>query len=127
MASLELKTVTFDVAKKLSKLGFPQDCDIDYVYFGEYLINIDRDDIIKLPNFRTCPDEDIVNAPSLALAQQWLREEKDLEVYCVPYIDDTNEKFYFYEIVGYTSNRIPYDSYDSALSAGIEFIVNNLI
>lgn len=105
---MKIRLVSLAQAKKLKNKFFPIFyADKSYGNDGKIYNMIDEGDYL-------------IAAPTLSVVQQWLREEKDIEVYCVPYIDETNEKFYYYEIVGYETNRIPYMDYDSALSAGID-------
>lgn len=115
--------VTYEQAKALKKLGF--DWDTIAFYLDTVLIT-------KTINWHTtvnATDLPIISAPTLAQAQKWLRDKDiNIEVYCFKLalplppklgwdfcIVDNEDK----EMVkkDYTTN---YDTYEKALSAGID-------
>lgn len=114
---MELQIVTFEQAKCLRELGFPQDTSIQDVYGDGEL--------------RKCfyPEDctwyrDIVTAPSLELAAKWLREEKLLYLSV-----QVNEHctHWFWDIIKIRNEEEITDpsikgywSYEEALSAGID-------
>lgn len=118
---MELQFVTFEQAKCLRELGFPQDTSIQDVYGDGEL--------------RRCfyPEDctwyrDIVTAPSLELAANWLREEKLIHIFITHLNADTNWWEYNIETINgdFVDHGKMYKSYDEALSAGIDSIIKLL-
>lgn len=132
---MELQLVSYEQAKTLKELGFPdtlayQVCP--YSYFGKDLIDIHNNDISALnPKWREVKDEDICFAPTLELAAKWLREEKKI------YIDVTWGNMQGNIIWCASLNNLGkgssvlgdikhVDSYEEALSAGIDKAIEML-
>lgn len=116
--------VTFKQAKALKELGFPQDTSLtDYGWSCWGGANIEN---IKVYKVKEC--DLICISPTLSMVQKWLREEKNyiIEsiynysrkfVYCI-YINGDPDKMSF--------NLDPYNTYEQALSAGINKCINLL-
>lgn len=131
--------VSIEIAKKLKEKGFPQ--SPDYFNYSSYY---DWDGLRKIHSLSNASvwfdsnisRDNIYFAPTISQVLKWLREEKKINVeiflyhgtysYCVkngtkicedcshPWLnDDTTEE--------------EYDSYEEAVLAGIEYILDNLI
>lgn len=120
---VRLKLVSFEQAKNLKEIGFPQ---YSILYFYDRignLIYIEQCDNQEYSIFnKVFNDVKRYDAPSLELAAKWLREEKGMWIHmCKPNqrpskwsssVNGLNARFW-----------IPcqeYDEYDEALSAGID-------
>lgn len=97
--------------------------DWSFVYINEYQLCQYRDVVFI---------NDILRAPTISQVLKWLRDEKKL--YITPsdiliednmkwdvQIDDLNTSDIIYE------SRLIYSSYEEAVIAGIEYVLNNLI
>lgn len=89
---MELQLVSYEQAKTLKELGFPDTLSYQvcpYSYFGKDLIDIHNNDISALnPKWREVKDEDICFAPTLELVAKWLREEKKINVQVLEYVNE---------------------------------------
>lgn len=118
---MELQLVSYDQAKALKELGFPQDLVYGMFYF-EILESINTILFCGIP----ITNKYIV-CPTLELAAKWLREDKNIylhikrlfstsiikhkDCYCLHYsTKNYDETLYVHE----------FDSYEQALSAGID-------
>lgn len=132
--------VSYEQAVKLHECGFDWKC-LSY-YTNDYT-NDNPEDItreVKLHHNWTSPYNHNrvvgrISAPTLWQAQKWLREELGIHIGVTPYSDystDADGKvcdrwdfwgFDLYVVVGgerLTNNDDEYDSYEQALSAGID-------
>ena len=133
---MELQLVTFEQAKALKELGFPDDTSYQacpYCYFGKDLIDIQNNNVSALnPKWREVKDEDICSAPTLELAAKWLRDNKNISIcpniepcnnfimYSIKSIYDTNGNY-----VGSLGDKL-FESYEEALSVGIDKVIEIL-
>lgn len=105
---------SYEIAQALKKAGFHWECN--YYYHGceicEGCGRNDYNDSRSYPNW--------ISAPTMAQAQKWFREEKGI------YVEPRFEFDYFGVVIvdddgGYkTEMDEEFESYESALSAGIE-------
>ena len=127
---------TFEQAKALKELGFDWECHYHYetnrllapnVKTLYYSMDIDSDDLCFDVNGHNIGD---ISAPTLAQAQKWLREVKGIEVGVFADFDIglPNGKWvwimrkfntYLCDTI-FPEDNINYDSYEQALSAGID-------
>lgn len=123
---MELNVVTFEQAKKLKELGFPQETDSWYYYDieGKCVPHLQ-----KGGHKEYCCD-----APSLELVNKWLRDEKQIFLYVEPYfpdMDNANIRFAVKHYKGYSTATYFYKhkhkTYEEALSAIIDKFLNNEI
>ena len=132
--------VTLEQAIKLRELGFKERCYQFYDCAGTLCDNFKyfhgEDAIITSDNFcishNSSQKEDIWDAPTLAQAQKWLRNGKGLSV--EPFTSLKKEKQTF-EII-YVETGFEYnssktssyilDSYEEALSVGIDYAIKLL-
>lgn len=117
----ELQFVTFEQAKTLKELGFPQDM------IGGYYSEICKPEVRGLLVHKIVVDT-MYASPSLELVAKWLREEKNIYIFVNmsnPSMTDwspNNIFTYDYSNGGkiLIRNQGCYDSYESALSASID-------
>ena len=119
--------VSLEVARLLKQAGF--DWETRASYWFDYTIS--QNYILTYPkthddwNHRVEEDIDYISAPTLQIAQRWLREVKNMSVEisfekpgkwscCV--ILDTNKEVSFENL---WREEFDYDTYESALEAGI--------
>lgn len=128
---LELDFVSFEQAKALEELGFPQET-YDYLYLDGELIS--KEEYYEMdcggPFSVELFESDCLSAPSLELVSKWLREEKNL--FIIPDIYDTHsdtftvvirKKFggkFKESILLDEYDDVTFPSYELALSAGID-------
>lgn len=116
--------VPFETAKKLKAAGFDEPC-------GHYYCAFDNETDVRFwsihpaqsQNGFTNPDGKVIaDAPTLWQAQKWLREEKKLSV--EPYANIVvNFNYSIADLTSFANKKgggIAYDSYEAALSAGID-------
>lgn len=128
MIDLELRTVSFEQAKKLKNLGFPQDS-------STYISSIEK-------------HSKTYAAPSLELVAKWFRQEKHISIIVEDYelCDEYNMYFshlinldipYIYDMIKRTPKEYNarhfgrweskiYDDYEDALNAGINEAIKRL-
>lgn len=113
---MELQLVSFEQAKALKELGFPNVDDTRYYYDieGNCIPYLDY----AFHRMFHC------QAYCLDIVAKWLREEKHIDVLIGRYMDS---KTYLYGIIASTKqygeiedNNIEYPTYEEALSAGID-------
>lgn len=132
--------VSYDIAVKLKEKGFKEKCYAYYFPKGSELIfnhNPFRGGIIEdclysnnsLPN--ECMASDFIDAPTISQVLKWLREEKKIHV-----ATGVTPKSLWRYVIMFCDNRglkeptitvMNYSSYSSAISAGIEYVIDNLI
>lgn len=120
--------VDFNLARKLKEKGFPQHwSDQHYILENEY-----EDDVFEVGS--KYPVEIIydyistIAAPTISQVLKWLREEKKIYVL----IEVEYEDWFEYKIVQTikgirgSSTRV-YETFEEAVLAGIEYVLDNLI
>ena len=145
---LELDFVSFEQAKALEELGFPQKT-YDYLYLDGELIS--REEYYEMdcggPFSVELSESECLSAPPLEFVAKWLRKEKDIILLPTPMVkwSESEEKYYgpHYESC-YTNwnspllgtlkekdkygnfNPIEFATYEEALSAGIDNAIETL-
>lgn len=117
--------VTLEIAKKVKEKRFPQgnENDITEKY---YTISDSLKSAIMLAN-----NEDVEwYCPTISQVLKWLREEKNIHI-CIGYSDNINA-MWDYEVILldgalYQNSDFGYESYEEAVLAGIEYVLDNLI
>lgn len=110
--------VNFDIAKKLKEKGFNEYSDMSYTKIG--LIN--NTEIYRESNEFYC------YAPTIDQVLNWLRKEKQIYVS----VEVEHEEWFEYKIVNLVKNtrmnstRV-YETYEEAIIAGIEYVLDNLL
>jgi hypothetical protein len=110
--------VSLETAKLLKKAGFDWKCW--KCYNGEVMFDMEPDEIRK-----QCPQysKQDIPAPTLAVAQRWLREVKGIHVYVISYRQNGQDKIsgYCYKVYEFTQGwEFNCFSYEEALEAGIQ-------
>jgi hypothetical protein len=121
--------VSFDLAKKLKEKGFPQvkrDAFAMYDEEGEWY-SLTRNLDIWEYSFEDFNDRDCV-CPSIEQVLTWFRKEKKIYVT----VNVEREDWFEYKIVQLIKNTHctgtkVYITYDDAILAGIEYVLDNLI
>lgn len=128
---MELKLATYEQAKKLKELGFPQE-DTEYIYYQGELI-LESEIYFGGPATFELNDDDCISAPYLELAAKWLREEKKLNIEPrYQPITDTYMCFVVkYEagpmmLIEEKTGVIKFNTYEEALSMGIDKAITQL-
>lgn len=117
--------VSYEQARKLEELSFNYDCCGYYYKYDPTKVAV-----LSTPlnhNNRNL-FKDICSAPRLDEAQKWLREVKGINVR-VNYFQDYKEWFFDWlnlETGEHDETDATFDSYESALSAGIDAVLNLL-
>ena len=117
--------VNFNQASKLEKLGFDWNCNT--AYFEEdqaFSVHPASFDFNHVKGYGQ------ISAPTLALAQKWLRENKETDLMIVMGFD-RSPSYYWYILSkdnfleGLESTET-FDSYEEALSDGLDTVLNYL-
>jgi predicted ATP-grasp superfamily ATP-dependent carboligase len=110
--------VPYKLAKKLEEKGFNPQKQSNYLYYNGELVEV-KD------HYNISPYE---IAPTISQVLKWLREEKKIEVVVLgqnyiegPYFADVFTKD------GLMNKAEPYPKYELAATAGIEYVIDNLI
>ena len=113
---MELQLVSCEQAKALKELGFPQDLFYGTFYFAT-LESVNPIPFCGMPFTNTH-----IVCPTLELAAKWLREKKDLWIHiCKPNSDLTKWSSSVNRISSHLWRIcLEFDSYEQALSAGID-------
>lgn len=124
--------VSFDQAKKLKEIGFPQRqilCKSDdktyCVQYSEssngFVLNVG-----DLTTYKTCNrlSADSIEAPTIANVRKWFIDEFDIHI--CPMLD--NDKFlldinYYEDCKEYSSQR-RFDTYENAFSFGLDYVLD---
>ena len=137
--------VTFEIAKRLKEKGFDEEClayyTSEYTLYNNKVVlcddkylnvsEIDYEDCLY--SYNTQKDKSlstIVDAPRVSQVLKWLREEKNIHI-CIGYSDNINA-MWDYEVTLldgalYQNSDFGYKSYEEAVLAGIEYVLDNLI
>ena len=119
--------VTYEQALALKKLGFKEECLFFYNVHGEFNPNSvydgysDVNDASRSLNFQG-RSKLAGDAPTLAQAQKWLREKKDIIVLSTCNLDYENGHSWYWfvdKIFAVEDLEHSYKTYEEALSAGI--------
>ncbi|MDR1554205.1 MAG: hypothetical protein LBS69_12225 [Prevotellaceae bacterium] len=110
MNKKQLQLVSHEQAVRLKKLGFNLTCTHKYdvlrnimdsvEHHGEYVLNSQLDDDTRLflasehadPTIDTFENNEVIAAPTVALALKWIRDEKGIEN-SVTFYDVTNRQY----------------------------------
>ena len=128
-----MEFVSFEIANKLKEKGFPQTPDYYYVNYSSYYEWDGLRKIHPLSNSSVWFDPNISRdnlyfAPIISQVLEWLRKEKKIYVS----VEVEREDWFEYKIVQTikntrcTGNHV-YETYDDAMLAGIEYVLDNLI
>ena len=111
--------VSPEVAKLLEKVGFDWECR--KCYNEGVLFDMEPDEIRKQTPQHSSYD---VSAPTLEVAQRWLREVKQCYVHVYPMFSfEGTLEYYFVEVIYPSSRAIKqneFNTYEEALEAGIK-------
>jgi hypothetical protein len=109
--------VSLETAKLLKKAGFDLDCI--GIYIGDAFIDA------GYKNMRNGTNLEMLRAPSLAVAQRWLREEKKI------YLHTTGIGPYSAYLDSFAAGGVHltdwFDSYEEALESGIKKCLTTLV
>lgn len=130
---MELQLVTFEQAKVLKELRFPQGwgCETHYCLESEGEYGYQIGNIISA-NAAYKKVLDVISAPALELVAKWLREEKSIEIlpqpYSYNYLEERTSSYTLNMWFGdnFEEYSEAYDSYEEALSAGIDKALKTL-
>lgn len=121
--------VSFEQAKAMKELGF--DWEVRAIYDSDRKLGCQLDTRVTIPKNFNCEHpfkESLFSAPSLYQAKKWFIDKFSLVVSSLPYIPDPNDdvlKWRYYVdkynpyIIQEGSIKV-YDSFEEALSAGID-------
>ena len=127
--------VSFEIAKKLKEKGFMQKVVYYYnekgkvnVYKSYTIGNIEHSWLDFRTNKNMCESSPWCDAPTISQVLKWLREEKHIHI-CTDFDKDMN---WYYQIAIYGSTDITaegcgFKSYEDAMIAGIEYVLDDLI
>lgn len=143
-----MNVVNYEIAKKLKDKGFRKECLLHYTDTGSLFSNsintYDRpNQELDYRDFQKCFNNGnsigLVDAPTISQVLKWLRDEKKISIepaihcslkwMCGIYeFSDGITDFTQYSDDGIDDTvYILYDSYEKAVLAGIEYVINNLI
>lgn len=123
--------VSYEIAKKLKEKGFEEPC-LAYFIKNEFIEFILRSAYYKGETVRDlyarCGTSNAYqyDAPTIDRVLEWLREDKGYHL-CIAYNGD-----WMYDIVRISDTEFAgandnYDTYEEAVVAGIEYVLDNLI
>lgn len=117
---LKLTPVSFEQAKRLKELGFPQ-LFVNVGYYEDKKLHHSEDPYREVKNL-------IAVAPSLELVAKWLREEKNIHICPIYYSSKTYKtEWYSCEVNQHQiNNDEEYSTYEEALIAGIDIAIKEL-
>lgn len=122
--------ISLRTAKILKRLGFHWECHACYQNeeLREFTISHDSHQTLVMDYNKVVDYMDLLSAPTLAVAQRWLREVKDIDVYIFP--TTNNKRGCVYEWGIKTFGRAlwvegqpytnQYETYEEAQEAGIK-------
>lgn len=124
--------VSLETAKLLKKAGFDWECREYYYNFTTTGWSLSFDD--DFVNWNSW-DEQYISAPTLDVAQRWLREEKNHHV-CVSFVFANNHKYYAFVSrpsdrghleceCGWIENE--FNTYEEAQEAGIKKVLEIIL
>jgi hypothetical protein len=142
--------VTFEIAKKLKEKGFKEEClayyTTEYTLYNnvitltddKYLCvsDIDYEEFLVSHNSIKYTNGNYVDAPTISQALKWLRKEKKIHIeiflYCRKYgylVNHTQiyEDDLFHKCLNEDTANEEYASYEQAVLAGIEYVLDNVI
>ena len=141
--------VTFDLAKKLKEKGFDIPCTYAYCKKGGWNVYTQKHEPITYilrtdgnpfgafyagnnwnVEYKTNKNKICCSAPTISQVLKWLRNEKKIHI-CIDFNGDIPPKWY-YQIAIYGSTDIAadgygYNDYETAVLAGIEYVLDNII
>lgn len=122
---MELRLVTFEQAKALKELGFPQGTTNKFYYKS----TDETFDYWDIQQYST--EKDFCAAPVLELVAKWLREEKDIDLwvrrlYSWTPKEGTRKVGYHFEGDWQTEVITRYPTYEEALNAGVDTAIKIL-
>ena len=129
--------VLFELAKKLKKKGFREECLLHYTNLGCIFSNsIDTYDRpnqeLDYRDFKSCfnvgNSVGLIDAPTISQVLKWLREEKSISI--EPYATPYNCWYYMIKYNGQI--KVAYleykcKTYEEAALDGIEYVLDDLI
>lgn len=125
--------VTFELAKKLKEKGFKEEClayyttDIDFFYNT----TLDSEVVTGFKSFNSNPNSICwkrIDAPTIHQVLKWLRKEKKMHIIIPASFDEDYwwvVRDFNREISEFSDNE--FNSYEKAVIAGIEYVIDNLI
>lgn len=114
---------SYELSKALKACGFDEPCDHYYCAFdNETDVRFWGIHPAQSQNGFTNPDGKVIaDAPTLAHAQKWLREERDVDIELIVYLVDAKREYRPYILL--PTNLIAcntYKQYEQALQEGIK-------
>lgn len=120
--------VSLKVAKLLKKAGFDWEIDSIYQVYPEKPV---RFEVVREFQFNWNIHSNVISAPTLAVAQKWLREVKGINIQIQSCFDSVNCQYnvvigydYFIHRIDGKMTILPsdihYQSYEESLEAGIK-------
>lgn len=131
--------VSYEIAKKLREKGFKERCVAHYYPSSSELVfnqTAFRGAIVEdcLYSYNSLPIEcfgsDLIDAPTISQVLGWLREEKTLHVYVEYVFSETSIWICEVQLVGSYERFYPpedYETYEEAVIACIEYVLDNLL
>ncbi|MBR6775183.1 MAG: hypothetical protein IKM23_05650 [Bacteroidales bacterium] len=126
-----MEIVTFELAKKLKKKGYPQKSSGDVTMHGTFYYGDGR----LYENGGICEVKDAYTADTIYEVMKWMREEKKMHL--IVEIADSGWYYTLYPNVRWENDKLKSDtyimsfknkaSYEKAALAGIEYVLDNLI
>ena len=116
--------VTYEQAVKLKEFGFKYPCNHYYSSDSGLLHEETEND---QTNYIHCNSKYLISAPTLSQAQKWLREVKKMIVLVTCNLDyeDGHEWYWFVDMDELPAEpETKCDTYEEALSAGIDVALN---
>ena len=131
--------VSLETAKMLKEAGFDWEGTSYYQHGVFYPYKIDRERLVIMNQSSAPSYMEQYSAPTLDVAQRWLREVKDIEVvveWCVIFdgiIHPFEKRKYEYTIQGvinmtnFSYGEVGYDTYEEAQEAGIKKVLEIIL
>ena len=140
MLGMKEKYVSFEQATKLCELGFDDEVAVSYYMHAWMDTPKLTDRLLALAEAEMYDGTDVYPAPRLDQAQAWLKEVKNIDVearikrdglvggrkYNAHLCYKPTAYSVFYDMITKDTHVVDYDSYEAALSAGIDKAINLL-
>lgn len=124
--------VSFETAKLLKEKGFNGHCHVVHINNHNSIIGkvISNSELTTTHEYKFCKDqENCITIPTQQMACRWLREEKNIDI--IPLHERLPRGCYWcrieYNLLTVHQQFPIYSTYENAVEAALQYVLNNLI